>query len=216
MRRVRREASTLPLTKGQRRAIFNGQTPQIAFDADFFDTYLFWLRRSRGVQVRLALNVTLNITAIVEEGKKRILSYTVIDRRPKAERLLRARPHPAATPRRRKKGEPPSKREQREEAEAAVNASELSAYTTNPTLAMPGEPEAISKEEQEALTKRITMESLVQLEASRDELVSRLNALKGLSACSTVDSEIEFVRRRIEAVVDKVERRIRQSEAKAA
>lgn len=95
-------------------------------------------------------------------------------------------------------------------------AAQESAYTKDPTAALTGEPEAISERDQELLSKRARDENLAQLEASRERLLKSLEEIEDHPQfpSSSLRSELAFASRRMESVLEKVERRIRTAESR--
>jgi hypothetical protein len=182
-------AYVFALDRFQRQALFSGETPRITIPAgecpfapgDVYD-------------VPGTKNLSIGIVGLAEGQGADVLIYTVFDQRP---RLLRASVHSVDFDSIRRSYDSKGVPKPMEDAAAVAQAAEESGYTTSPGAALRGEPEAISKSEQEDQNQLRRDKRERQIRSPIAEINGRLADLEDNDLFSSHGSTIRFLRNRL-------------------
>lgn len=183
----------LHLSAEQRNAIFQGGLPRITIERSAERPKPCPV--SARDEIELSSQVSIVVAGVKETATEFELHYRVVDTRA---RLLGKAEGYASSP----------------SSAIATHKAPEEQPMGGPQFRQETEPEAISREDQEAMTQNINEESLERLRVNRDSLKAQLAEMKDNPLMATSHSEIDFARRKIEGVIEKVELRIRRGEAK--
>lgn len=192
-RRARRYVFSL--TAAQRSALFAGEMPRITVPSDDCpfepgDVY----------EIPGTKNMAIGIIGIAEGGNGRdVLLYKVFDRRP---RLLRASVHGVDFESIRRSFDDRGVPAPLNDAAAVADAAEQSAYTSSPGASLKGEPEAISRADQEDQVQRAREKTERKIRSPIAAIEERLLDLEDDPLFAQQVSTLRFLRNRLARLCD--------------
>lgn len=192
-RRARRYVFSL--TASQRSALFAGEQPRITVpsgDCPFEPGDVYEIPGTK--------NMALEIVGIAEGGNGRdVLVYKVADRRP---RLLRASVHGVDFESIRRSFDDRGVPAPLNDAAAVADAAEQSGYTSSPGASLKGEPEAISRADQEDQAQRAREKTERKIRSPIASIEERMLDLEDDPLFAQHRSTLRFLRNRMAKLCD--------------